>query len=407
MTTPDRTLAHLSRTTDHIFGRDDLQDRLASGRPLRIKFGVDCTAPDLHLGHAVNLWMMRYLQDLGHVVVFLIGDTTTRIGDPTGRSTTRPVLTKDQIERNAQAFLEQVTLVLRSDCDVLEIRRNSEWYDDMAITDLISQLSLITHSQLMSRDMFQKRLQEHGEIAMHELIYPVLQGFDSVALESDLTIVGSDQLFNETMGRELQAKHGQLPQTVITSTITPGLDGGPKQSKSLNNYVGLAHPADEKFGRLMTLNDDLVGTWATVYTELPVQRVQQLAHRAASGGAIARDAKLDLAEEIVARYHGADEAKRARQAFLDVFSERKLPDSMPEVVVAVHNPSVFDLVSAARPELTRSAVRRLVAEGGVRVNGVQQLDAQAEPDVRTGDVLQTGKRRWFSLNLDEPQDGAS
>lgn len=407
MTTPDQILAHLNRTTDQIFGRDDLQDRLASGRPLRIKFGVDCTAPDLHLGHAVNLWMMRYLQDLGHVVVFLLGDTTTRIGDPTGRSTTRPVLTKDEIERNAQAFLEQVTLVLRNDPEVLEVRRNSEWYDGMAITDLISQLSLVTHSQLMSRDMFQKRLQEHREIAMHELIYPVLQGFDSIALESDLTIVGSDQLFNEMMGRELQAKHGQLPQTVITSTITPGLDGGPKQSKSLNNYVGLAQPADEKFGRLMTLNDDLIGTWATVYTELPVEAVEQLTQRAASGGSVARDAKLDLAQQIVARYHGAAEAARAREAFLDVFSQRKLPDSMPEVIVVVQNPSVFDLVSAARPELTRSAVRRLIAEGGVRLNGAQRLDPQVEPVVKTGDVLQTGKRRWFSLNVVVPHGGAS
>lgn len=397
MTTQDQILAHLNRTTDQVFGRDDLQDRLESGQRLRIKFGVDCTAPDLHIGHAVNLWMMRYLQDLGHVVVFLLGDTTTRIGDPTGRSTTRPVLTKDEIERNAQAFLEQVTLVLRNDPEVLEIRRNSEWYDAMAITDLVSQLSLVTHSQLMSRDMFQKRLREHREIAMHELIYPVLQGFDSVALNSDLTIVGSDQLFNETMGRELQSKHGQLPQTVITSTITPGLDGGPKQSKSLNNYVGLAQPADEKFGRLMTLNDDLIASWATVYTELPLDLVQQLGARASTGGATARDAKLDLAEEIVARYHGAHEATRARRAFLDVFSDRKLPEAMPKLIVTDPRPSVFDLASAARPDLTRSAVRRLVAEGGVRINGTQQLDSQAEVTTQTGDVLQTGKRRWFSL----------
>lgn len=407
MTTPDEILAHLSRTTDQIFGRDDLRERLGSGRPLRIKFGVDCTAPDLHLGHAVNLWMMRYLQDLGHVVVFLLGDTTTRIGDPTGRSTTRPVLSQDEIERNAQAFLEQVTLVLRNDPDVLEVRRNSEWYDGMAITDLISQLSLVTHSQLMSRDMFQKRLKDHREIAMHELIYPVLQGFDSVALNSDLTIVGSDQLFNETMGRELQAKHGQLPQTVITSTITPGLDGGPKQSKSLNNYVGLAQPAEEKFGRLMTLNDDLIAIWATVYTEFPLDSVQRLAHKASNGGPAARDAKLDLAEDIVARYHGAHEAKQARRAFLDVFSERKLPEAMPELVVTNANPSVFDLVNAARSDLTRSAVRRLIAEGGVRINGAQQVDPQAEPTVKAGDVLQTGKRRWFSLVVMQQEcDGA-
>lgn len=397
MTTPDHVLAHLSRTTDQIFGREDLEARLASGRPLRIKFGVDCTAPDLHLGHAVNLWMMRYLQDLGHVVVFLLGDTTTRIGDPTGRSTTRPVLTHDQIERNAHAFLEQVTIVLRSDPEVLEIRRNSEWYDSMAITDLISELSLVTHSQLMSRDMFQSRLREHREIAMHELIYPVLQGFDSVALQSDLTIVGSDQLFNEAMGRELQSKQGQLPQTVITSTITPGLDGGPKQSKSLNNYVGLAQTAEDKFGRLMTLNDDLIGVWARVYTELPMDEVDELQRRAGGGGTAARDAKLDLAEAIVSRYHGATAARRARQAFLNVFSERRLPETMPELLIADSHPSVFDLVSAARPELSRSAARRLISEGGVRLNGAQQRDPQGQPDVRTGDVLQTGMRRWFSL----------
>lgn len=399
MTSPDHVLAHLSRTTDQIFGRDDLEARLASGRPLRIKFGVDCTAPDLHLGHAVNLWMMRYLQDQGHVVVFLLGDTTTRIGDPTGRSSTRPVLTHDQIERNAQAFLRQVTTVLRSEPDVLEIRRNSEWYDSMAITDLISELSLVTHSQLVSRDMFQSRLSERREIAMHELIYPVLQGFDSVALQSDLTIVGSDQLFNEMMGRELQAKHGHLPQTVITSTITPGLDGGPKQSKSLNNYVGIAQTAEDKFGRLMTLNDDLIGVWAQVYTELPMVAVDELRRRASNGGSEARDAKLDLAEAIVTRYHGASTAQHARQAFLHVFSQHQLPEEIPELVLTDPSPSVLDLVGVARPELTRSAVRRLINQGGVRINGEQQTDPQAQPTVHTGGIMQTGKRHWFSLTI--------
>jgi tyrosyl-tRNA synthetase len=399
MSMPAQVLDRLSRTTDRIFGRDDLLDRLASGRRLRIKFGVDCTAPELHLGHAVNLWMMRYLQDLGHVVIFLLGDTTTRIGDPTGRSTTRPVLTKEEIDRNAQTFLEQVTLVLRNDPHVLEIRRNSEWYDGMAITDLIGQLSLVTHSELLARDMFQKRLREHREIAMHELIYPVLQGFDSVALESDLTIVGSDQLFNETMGRQLQSKHGQVPQTVITSTITPGLDGGAKQSKSLNNYVGLAQTAEEQFGRLMTLNDDLVGTWATVYTELPSERVDDLARRAESGGSAARDAKLDLAEAIVARYHGGCQAARARQTFLAVFSDRKLPEDIPELVVNHPVRTILDLVVAARPDLTRSASRRLIGEGGVRLNGEQQQDPQAQPETSTGDILQTGRRRWHRLKI--------
>ncbi|MDR6868188.1 tyrosyl-tRNA synthetase [Microbacterium resistens] len=396
MTTPDQVLDHLSRTTEQILGRDDLRERLASGTPLRIKFGVDCTAPDLHLGHAVNLWMMRCLQDLGHVIVFLLGDTTTRVGDPTGRTSTRPVLTTDQIERNAQAFLDQVSLVLRKDREVLEIRRNSEWYASMPITDVISELSLVTHSQLMARDMFQKRVEEGREIAMHELIYPVLQGFDSVALHSDLTIVGSDQLFNESMGRELQAKHSQRPQTVITSTITPGLDGGPKQSKSLGNYVGLAQTAEDKFGRLMTLNDDLVGVWARAYTELPPVDVDDLGRRAALGGVDARNAKLDLAEAIVARHHGASEAGHTRRGFLEVFSERGLPARMPHVDVP-RQATVLQLVNAARPELTRSAARRLIAEGGVRINGVKRLDSEEPVSIGAQDVLQAGRRQWFML----------
>lgn len=397
MPEPDQVLARLSRTTDQLLGREELLDRLRSGRPLRIKFGVDCTAPDLHLGHAVNLWMLRQLQDLGHVIIFLIGDTTTRIGDPTGRTATRPTLTADQIERNAQAFLRQATMVLRDDPERLQVRRNSEWYDTMTITDLLAELSLLTYHQLIARDMFQQRIGAGREIALHELIYPVLQGFDSVALQSDLTIVGSDQLFNETIGRQLQAKHGQRPQTVITSMITPGLDGGPKQSKSLNNYVGLAHSPADKFGRLMTLNDELVAVWANAYTELPAAAVRDLGERAAGGGTAARDAKLDLAEAIVARYHGAAEAARARQEFLDVFSRGGLPEQVPVLVVPDPHPTVRDLVRLARPELTASAVRRLIVEGGVRVDGTAVCDPDSGVEVGSGAVLRTGRRHWFRL----------
>ncbi|HVX44088.1 MAG TPA: tyrosine--tRNA ligase [Mycobacteriales bacterium] len=393
----DDVLTDLARTTDHIFGREDLLDRLDSGRPLRIKFGVDCTAPDLHLGHAVNLWMMRHLQDRGHVVVFLLGDTTTRIGDPTGRNTTRPVVAPDEIDRNAAAFLEQVSIVLRNDPAVLEVRRNSEWYGGMAITDLLGELSQVTHRQLISRDMFQARIQERREIAVHELIYPVLQGFDSVALHSDLTIVGSDQLFNEMMGRTLQSKHGQIPQTVITSTITPGLDGGPKQSKSLDNYVGLTQPPAEKFGRLMTLNDELVGTWARVYTDLPLDAVAELQRRAERGGRDARDAKLDLAEAIVGRYHGAVRAGEERRDFVRTFSDRRVPAARPEIHVAVERLALRDLVRLARPDLTASAARRLIGGGGVRVDGRRIDDADRVVEVADGTVLQAGRRRWFTL----------
>ncbi len=275
-------LDRLRRTTDSIVGEADLSERLASGRPLRIKYGVDCTAPDLHLGHAVNLWMMRQLQDLGHQVVFLLGDLTTRVGDPTGRSETRPVLTPEEIEANALSFLEQVSLVLRTDPAVFEVRRNSEWYDAMPVAELLSLFAQVTHAQLMSRDMFRDRVAAGREIAVHELIYPVLQGYDSFAMRSDLTIVGSDQLFNEQLGRHFQQRLGAAPQVVITTTITPGIDGRAKQSKSLNNYIGLTDSPRDKFGKLMSIPDSLVEPYARVYTELPLETVAALEAAAAA-----------------------------------------------------------------------------------------------------------------------------
>lgn len=397
MNDSEHLLTQLARTTDQILGRQDLVDRLQEHRPLRIKFGVDLTAPDLHLGHAVNLWMMRALQDLGHTVIFLLGDTTSRIGDPTGRSSTRPVLTEDEIERNAESFLDQVTRVLRDDPDVLQVRRNSEWFDDMGVGGFLRELSLVTHAHLISRDMFRARLGTGMEIAMHELIYPVLQGFDSVALEADLTIVGTDQLFNEAMGRELQVKHGQRPQTVITSTVTPGLDGGPKQSKSLNNYVGLCAPPQEKFGRLMTLRDELVGQWARVYSDLPLDQVDHLDTRARAGGAAARDAKLDLAEAIVRRHDGSRAARDSRDEFLRVFSAREVPAETTRLVLRRQDLTVLDLVLAARPDLSRNQARRLIAGGGVELGARRLTEPESSVTPADGQVLRAGRRRWFAI----------
>jgi len=401
-TSAEHLLTRLERTTDQIVGREDLLKRLREGRPLRIKFGVDLTAPDLHLGHAVNLWMMRTLQDHGHTVIFLLGDTTSRIGDPTGRSTTRPVLTEQQIRDNADSFLDQVTRVLRTEPELLQIRRNSEWFDEMGVAGLLAELSLVTHGHLVSRDMFRSRIAAGTEIAMHELLYPVLQGFDSVALASDLTIVGTDQLFNEAMGRELQVKHGQRPQTVITSTVTPGLDGGPKQSKSLDNYVGLCAVPEEKFGRLMTLRDELVEQWALVYSDLPLEQVEELGRRARLGGATARDTKLDLAEAIVARHDGAPAAQRSREEFLRVFSARQQPREMAPLVLERAGPTALDLVTAARPELSRSEARRLLVGGGVELDGQRLTDPEEMLDVADSQVLRAGRRRWFRLTVARP-----
>jgi tyrosyl-tRNA synthetase len=387
----------LRRTTDTIVGEADLRTRLESGRPLRIKYGVDCTAPDLHLGHAVNLWMMRGLQDLGHTVVFLLGDLTTRIGDPTGRSETRPMLTPEVIEVNAAAFLEQVSLVLRTDPEVFEVRRNSEWYDAMDVATLLGLFAQVTQAQLMARDMFRSRVAAGREIALHELTYPVLQGYDSFALGSDLTIVGSDQLFNEQLGRHFQQRLGAEPQVVITSTITPGLDGGPKQSKSLNNYIALTDPPGEKFGKLMSLPDELVETYARVYTELPLDAVAALGSAAAVGGPAARDAKLRLAAAVVTRYHGAGTARAELDAFQRVFSQRAEPADLPEVVIDSTTLSALELLVAVRPDVSKSELRRLLRQGAVSVDGTKLADSEEIVEVRAGAVVRSGRRTWHRV----------
>jgi tyrosyl-tRNA synthetase len=387
----------LRRTTDTIVGEADLLERLQSGRSLRIKYGVDCTAPDLHLGHAVNLWMMRQLQDRGHKVLFLLGDLTTRVGDPTGRSETRPVLTPEEIEANAQSFLEQVSIVLRTDPAVFEVRRNSEWYDGMRVAELLNLFGQVTHAQLMGRDMFRERVAAGREIAVHELVYPVLQGYDSFAMQSDLTIVGSDQLFNEQLGRHFQQRLGAPPQVVITTTITPGIDGRAKQSKSLNNYVALTDTPRDKFGKLMSIPDDLVEPFARVYTELPLDTVDALAAAAASGGPSARDAKLRLAAAVVTRYHGAGTAKAELDAFKQTFSDRTQPTDIPEVILKVPVATTLELLQAARPSDSKSELRRLIRQGAVTINGDPMSDPDQTVDLTTDVVLKSGRRTWHRL----------
>jgi tyrosyl-tRNA synthetase len=395
--TPDLSTVvdRLRRTTDAIVGEADLYERLASGRPLRIKYGVDCTAPDLHLGHAVNLWMMRQLQDLGHRVVFLLGDLTTRVGDPTGRSETRPVLTPAEIDANAASFLAQVSLVLRTEPELLEVRRNSEWYDAMKIAELLGLFAQVTQAQLMSRDMFRERVAAGREIAVHELVYPVLQGYDSFAMQSDLTIVGSDQLFNEQLGRHFQQRLGAPPQVVITTTITPGIDGRAKQSKSLKNYIGLTDTPEDKFGKLMSIPDSLVGPYARVYTELPMDAVAALAEAATAGGPPARDAKLRLAAAVVTRYHGAGTAKSTLEAFQRTFSDRAQPADMPSLTVRAE--TLLEVLQAIHPEASNSNLRRLVQQGAVTVNGTRADDPTARVDLTDPAVIKSGARTWHRI----------
>ncbi|WP_020390561.1 tyrosine--tRNA ligase [Kribbella catacumbae] len=390
-------IERLRRTTDTIVGETALIERLAAGRPLRIKYGVDCTAPDLHLGHAVNLWMMRQLQDLGHKVVFLLGDLTTRIGDPTGKSETRPTLSPAQIEANAASFLDQVSLVLRTEPEVFEVRRNSEWFGSMEVATLLGLFSQVTHAQLMARDMFRERIAAGREIALHELIYPVLQGYDSFAMDSDLTIVGSDQLFNEQLGRHFQQRLGSPPQALVITTITPGIDGGPKQSKSLNNYIALTDTPKDKFGKLMSLPDTLVQTYAHVYTELPLDVVAALGEAAAQGGPAARDAKLKLAAAVVTRYHGANTAKAERAGFTEQFTHRNIPGDLPEIAVQTSSPTILELLQAARPELSNSDLRRLIRQGAVSIEDQKVLSHDQPIPLSEPVTLRSGSRTFHRI----------
>lgn len=391
-------LTEFKRTTDEMFSLDEFRSRLESGQRLRIKYGVDVTAPTLHIGHAVNLWMMRYLQDLGHRVVFLIGDSTTRIGDPTGKSQTRPTVSADEIEANAAEFLEQVSAVLKTDDpQTFEVRRNSEWWGKMPADQLLSLLSMVTHARLISRDMFRKRMASGADIYMHELVYPLLQGYDSYALEADLTIIGTDQLFNEMLGRFYQERLGQKPQVIVTTKITPGIDGREKQSKSLGNYVGLAHSARDKFGRLMRVPDDLVGDYLRVYSAVPMDEIASW-ERELSENPL--ELKKRMARAVVARYHGYDVAQEELEWFDSVFSQREVPEDIPELRLEATGSPLVDVVRAALADGTSSsAARRLIEQGGVRLNDEQIKDIGLVLIPSDGDVLRVGRRRWFRIRV--------
>ena len=375
---------------------------LRSDKQLRIKYGVDVTASFLHIGHAVNLWMMRRLQDLGHKVMFLVGDFTTQIGDPTGKNKTRPVISMEEIEQNTAQFIEQAKMVLRfGDPNLLEIRRNSEWYNKMVLSEFLKLMSFVTHSRLISRGMFQKRITESADIYMHELVYPILQGYDSFMLDSDLTIIGTDQLFNEMMGRYYQEKFGQRPQVILTTKITPGIDGIAKQSKSLDNYIGLGHSPRDKFGRTMRLPDTLISTYLRVYTEVSNSELQEF-------NAIVKsdplEAKKFLAMEIVKRYHGEETARSEREWFDHTFSRRQTPQDTPTITVETKALPTLEIVKQFfGGRKSNAEIRRIFQQGGVTINNRKVINPLEHIEPSEGDTFQVGKRVWFRLHLKEKE----
>lgn len=386
----------LTHNVETIVSEAELRKRLASGKKLRIKFGVDVTNPLIHIGHGVNLWKMREFQDHGHKVIFLIGDFTSRIGDPTGKFKTRPERTKKEIEKDARRYQEQVTKILRRSPGVFEVRRNSEWYDRMPLGEFLGLCKKVTHARLLQRDMFQRRITEGSEIHMHEVLYPILQGYDSVMLKSDLTIVGGDQLFNEMMGRHFQELVGQQPQVIMTTVITPGLDGKEKQSKSLGNFIALSDSPDDMYGKIMTLPDALIIQYYNVYTNQSAEKIMEY-EKALGHGANPRDIKMKLAHDIVALYHGENEAFRAEERFKRIFQEKDFSKDAVSAAVS-SGMTILNFLRIIHGASSNSGARRLLSGKGVRLNGAPLTDEEFTFGAEhNGALVEVGKRHIYRI----------
>ena len=389
----EEQLAVFRRGADEILREDELRQKLRLGRPLRIKAGFDPTAPDLHLGHTVLINKLRQLQDLGHHILFLIGDFTGRIGDPSGKNATRPPLTGEDIERNAATYREQVFRIL--DPERTEIVFNSTWMEPLGAAGMVQLASRQTVARMLERDDFHKRYQDHQPIAIHEFLYPLIQGYDSVALNADVELGGTDQKFNLLVGRELQKQEGGDPQVILTMPILEGLDGVQKMSKSLGNYVAVQDSPEDMFGKLMSISDDLMWRYYELLSLRPMEEVRAEHERAAAGERNPRDIKFDLAMELVDRFHGSGAGERERDRFVQRFQQQSLPDEIPEVTLEIPEAGLplANLLKQAGLVSSTSEARNLVRQGGVRVDGEKASDAMTLVTAQSPLLIQVGKRR--------------
>ena len=394
-------MATIARGTDTLLIESELEQKLArakaTGTKLRCKLGLDPTAPDIHVGHTVVLNKLRQLQDLGHTVIFLIGDFTAAIGDPTGRNTTRPPLSPEQIKVNAETYLEQAAHVI--DIEKAEVRWNSEWCNQLGATGLIQLASRYTVARLLERDDFAKRFAEQLPIAVHELIYPLMQGYDSVALHADLELGGSDQRFNLLVGRELQRQYGQEPQCILTMPLLVGLDGVNKMSKSKHNYIGITDEPNDMFGKVMSISDDLMWNWYDLLSLRSNDEITTL-KRECSEGRNPREAKVLLAKEIVERFHTKEDADAAEVEFNNRFRAGEMPTDIPEVNVAAIDGEIGigKLIKEAGMVSSVGEANRNVEQGGVRVNGGRITDRGLKLKAGTYTV-QVGKRKWAKVTV--------
>ncbi|AVL70179.1 tyrosine--tRNA ligase [Oligella urethralis] len=387
------------RGCDELLVESELMQKMQrskdTGVPLRIKLGLDPTAPDIHLGHTVVLNKMRQLQDLGHQVIFLIGDFTATIGDPSGRDTTRPPLTKEQIQLNAKTYYEQASLIL--DPERTEIRYNSEWCDKLSSRDMISLASRYTVARMLERDDFTKRYKGGVPISIHEFIYPLLQGFDSVQLKSDIELGGTDQKFNLLVGRDLQREFGQESQCVLTMPLLEGLDGVEKMSKSKHNYIGITEDADSMFGKIMSISDELMWRYYVLLSRLSLEQIEAY-RKETENGRNPRDFKVMLAQEIITRFHNAAAADSALQKFEARFRDGQIPDEMPEIELANGPLSIVHVLRDAGLASSGSEATRNIQQGGVRIDG-QRIEDRALQLAAGTYVVQVGKRKFARVTI--------
>ena len=388
------TLAIIQRGTDEILPLDELKTKLEKNKPLRIKLGLDPTAPDLHLGHTVVINKLKQLQDLGHEIIFLIGDFTGMIGDPTGKNVTRKPLTKEEVIENAKSYEEQVFKIL--DKDKTKIAFNSEWMGKMSSSEMISLASKHTVARMLERDDFSKRYKSNQAISIHEFLYPLVQGFDSVALQADMELGGTDQKFNLLVGRDLQKQSGMEPQVILTMPLLEGLDGVQKMSKSLDNYIGIDETPDSMFGKIMSISDELMWRYLELLSFESLETLESWKEEV-KDGENPRNIKFRLAEEIITRFHNNEQAKKAQQNFIDRFAKNQTPDEMDEFIFD-QGMKIANLLKDSNLVSSTSEAFRMIKQGAAKIDGEKINDKDLIPNKGTS-VYQVGKRKFARITI--------
>ncbi|HMS39350.1 MAG TPA: tyrosine--tRNA ligase [Pyrinomonadaceae bacterium] len=393
--TIDEQISYLKKGAVDLIREDDLRKKLEmsakTGKPLRVKLGADPTAPDIHIGHTVVIRKLKAFQELGHTAIFLIGSFTGMIGDPSGKNSTRPPLSREEIDTNAETYKTQIFKLL--DPEKTEIRFNSEWMDKFDAADFVRLCSRTTVKQILERDDFEKRLREERPISLHELLYPLVQGYDSVALNADVELGGTDQKFNLMVGRNLQREYAQEPQVILTTPLLEGSDGVNKMSKSLNNYIGIDEAPNEMFGKVMSISDDLMWRYYELMTDVTPTEIAKMK----TSDENPRNLKVNLAKHIIKDFHSAEDAKRAEEDFIARFVKKEIPDEIEEksIVSGIYN--LADLMTQTNLATSKKEAKRLIEQGGVKLNGVKISNTSAEIDLKDEILIQVGKRKFLKI----------